>query len=65
MDITFGIVMITFGLLAWGGQTISWLAPEPARRTGLAEHRSDVDRAFWARSAIAVVTILASAAALD
>ena len=48
MDIVWGIVLITFGLLAWGGQTLSWLIPETAARLGLAEAENEVEPLFWA-----------------
>jgi hypothetical protein len=35
-------------LLAWGGQAISWLAPERAQRLGLAENEDAVEPVFWA-----------------
>ena len=28
MEIVWGVVLIVLGLLAWGGQTLSWFAPD-------------------------------------
>lgn len=48
MNIVWGLVLIALGLLAWGGQTLSWLAPGPATRMGLAEAEDTVEPVFWA-----------------
>ena len=48
MNIAWGLLLIVLGALAWGGQTLSWLAPEPAARMGLTERESSVEPAFWA-----------------
>ncbi len=43
-----GIVMLVLGLVGWGGQTISWLAPGTAVRLGLMEDEEDVEAAYFA-----------------
>ena len=48
MSILWGTVLIVLGTLAWGGQTLSWLAPRPAARMGLTEEESNIEPAFWA-----------------
>ena len=42
------IVMIVLSALAWGGQTLSAVAPHVARRFSLIESEADVDPVFWA-----------------
>jgi hypothetical protein len=44
----FGIVVVLFGLLGWGGQLISFVAPAAAGRLGLTEPEETVDPVFWA-----------------
>lgn len=46
--IVWGLVLIVLSLLAWGGQTLSFLAPATAARLGLAEAEDDVDPLYWA-----------------
>jgi hypothetical protein len=41
-------VLIVLGVLAWGGQAISWIAPAPAVRWGLSEAEVEVEPTFWA-----------------
>ncbi len=48
MEILWGILLVVLGLLAWGGQAISWFAPERAARLGLFEEPGDVEPALWA-----------------
>jgi len=48
MDIIWGILLIVFGLIAWGGQVLSALTPKYAQRVGLMEQEEDVDPAFYA-----------------
>ena len=48
MEIIWGIILIVFGLLAWGGQVLSAFAPKYAQRIGLMEPEEDVDPAFYA-----------------
>ena len=46
MSVAWGLVVIVSSMLAWGGQLLSWLAPDLAVRLGLTESDS-VDRTFW------------------
>lgn len=48
MNVLGGLVITGLALLAWGGQTISRLAPDAAARWGLAEAEADVEPTFWA-----------------
>ena len=48
MDVFGGIVLIVLSLLAWGGQTISWLKPDTAVKLTLMEAEEDVEPTFWA-----------------
>ena len=48
MDIIWGILLIVFGLIAWGGQVLSALTPGIAEKLGLIESEADVDPAFYA-----------------
>ena len=48
MDIIWGVLLIVFGLIAWGGQVLSGLTPRIAEKLGLIEPESDVDPAFYA-----------------
>ena len=48
MTTLWGIVVVTLGMLAWGGQTISWLAPDTAVRLGLTESADSVEPSFHA-----------------
>ncbi len=48
MGIAWGIVIALLSLLCWGGQAISWLAPNTGVRLGLMEAEDTVDPAFFA-----------------
>lgn len=48
MELLWGLVIIALGLLAWGGQAISWLAPATAVRLSLADAEDSVDAVFYA-----------------
>jgi len=48
VNIVAGVVITLLALLAWGGQVISWLAPERAAALGLCEAEDDVEPTFWA-----------------
>jgi len=48
MDVFAGIVLVVLSLLAWGGQTISWLKPDTAVKLTLMEAEEDVEPTFWA-----------------
>ena len=48
MRIVWGVAVVVLSLLAWGGQTLSWLSPSVAARLGLVEDEADVDPVFWA-----------------
>ena len=48
MDIILGILLVVFGLIAWGGQVLSVLTPKYAQRIGLIEPEEDVDPVFYA-----------------
>jgi len=44
MNTLFGITVVLLGLLAWAGQTISFLAPHVAEQWGLQEPEDEVDK---------------------
>lgn len=46
MGLAWGIVLVLLSTLAWGGQTLSWLAPGVAERFGLTEREADVEPVF-------------------
>lgn len=48
MGIAWGLIVLGLSLLAWGGQTISWFAPEMAERLSLTEAEDDVEPTFYA-----------------
>lgn len=48
MDIIWGILLVVFGLIAWGGQVLSALTPKFATKLGLIEPEEDVDHVFYA-----------------
>jgi hypothetical protein len=48
MAIVWGLVVTALSSLCWGGQLVSFLAPEVAARWGLTEAEAEVDPAFWA-----------------
>jgi hypothetical protein len=47
-SIVWGLVITVLSLLCWGGQVVSFFAPETAARFGLAEDEAEVEPAFWA-----------------
>ena len=48
MNIVWGLVITALGLLAWVGQTVSWLAPARAEQWSLTEPAASVEPAFHA-----------------
>ena len=48
MDSVWGLVIIALGLLAWGGQVVTCIAPERAVALSLSESEEDVDAVYWA-----------------
>jgi hypothetical protein len=48
VPILWGVLLVILSLLAWGGQTLSWLTPKTAVRWGLMEAEADVERTYWA-----------------
>ena len=48
MGVTWGIVLIALGLLAWAGQAISWIAPATAERLTLTETEDSVEPVYHA-----------------
>lgn len=48
MDIIWGVLLLVFGLIAWGGQVLSAISPKSAEKIGLNELEDDVDPAFYA-----------------
>lgn len=48
MHAFWGVVVLALSLLAWGGQILSWLAPERAVRLGLMEPQDRVEPTYWA-----------------
>lgn len=48
MEVLGGIVLVVLSLLAWAGQTISWLKPDTAVKLTLMEAEEDVEPTFWA-----------------
>jgi len=48
MNIVWGLFVFALALLAWGGQTISWLAPNMAQALALTEREEDVEPTYWA-----------------
>ncbi len=48
MGVAWGIVVVVFGLVGWGGQTLSLFAPETAARWGLTERADAVEPAYHA-----------------
>ena len=47
MDIIWGILLIVFCLIGWGGQLLSALTPKFAEKLGFIEPETDVDPAFY------------------
>jgi hypothetical protein len=48
MHVVWGIVVVALSLLAWGGQFVSWLAPDLAARLSLMEEEDTVEPTYWA-----------------
>lgn len=48
MLVFWGIVVVALSLLGWGGQVVSWLAPDRAVQWGLMEAEADVEPTYWA-----------------
>jgi hypothetical protein len=48
MHVFWGFVVVALSLLAWGGQIISWLAPDLAIRLNVMEPENSVEPAYWA-----------------
>ena len=48
MDTIWGILLIAFGLIAWGGQVLSAFTPRLAEQLGLTEPEAEVNTAFYA-----------------
>lgn len=48
MEVVWGIVVVVLSLLAWGGQTIAWLAPATAVKLQLMEAEADVEPVYCA-----------------
>lgn len=48
MHAFWGIVVVLLSLLAWGGQIVSWLAPDLAVKLSVMEPESSVEPTYWA-----------------
>jgi len=48
MEVAGGIVVLLLSLLAWGGQTLGWFAPDLAAKLSLIEHEDNVEPTYWA-----------------
>ena len=48
MHIVWGVVVVSLSLLAWGGQTLAWLAPRAATRWALTEAEDTVEPSYFA-----------------
>jgi len=48
MMTAFGIIVVVLSLIAWGGQTITWLRPRTAERLTLVEKEDEVEPTYWA-----------------
>lgn len=48
METLWAVVLIVSGLLAWGGQTVSWFAPSTAEKLSLMEGEDTVEQVYWA-----------------
>ncbi|MDH3261800.1 MAG: hypothetical protein OEM84_12630 [Acidimicrobiia bacterium] len=48
MEIAGGIVIVLLSLLAWGGQTLNWFAPNAAGKLNLTEAEDTVEPTYWA-----------------
>ncbi len=47
MTTLWGIVVLALALLAWGGQLVSWLAPDTAVRLSVMESEDSVEPSFY------------------
>lgn len=48
MELMWGITIAVLGLLAWGGQGLTWFVPGTAARLSLAEREDTVEEVYWA-----------------
>ena len=48
MHVLWGLVVVALSLLAWGGQAVSWLAPDSAVKLTLMEAEENVEPTYWA-----------------
>ena len=48
MELVWGITIAVLGLLAWGGQALTWFAPGTAARLSLVEREDTVEDVYWA-----------------
>lgn len=48
MRVAWGIVLVALSLMAWGGQSVSWAAPQLAARLSVAEAEDTVEAPYWA-----------------
>lgn len=48
MGVVWGLILIGLGLLAWGGQAVSWFFPAAAQRWGLMEGEDSVEPVYFA-----------------
>lgn len=48
MSVAWGIMLVALGLLGWGGQLVSWVAPATATKWGLREADDAVEPVFSA-----------------
>ena len=48
MGILWGVIVVALSLLCWGGQAISWFAPETAVRLTLMEDEETVEPTYFA-----------------
>jgi len=48
MNVFLGVAIASLSLLAWGGQTLSWLNPDLAVKWSLMEAENDVEPTYWA-----------------
>lgn len=48
LAVLWGLVVAVLSLVCWGGQLLSFLAPQSAVRFGLTEDEAEVEPVFWA-----------------
>jgi hypothetical protein len=48
VELVWGITIAVLGLLAWGGQALTWFAPGTAARLSLVEREDTVEDVYWA-----------------